>query len=383
MKIAHLADLHITERPSRADISLEGQALILGWIAGDINDQDCDLAVIAGDVFDRFDTTAEERALAADFFQLLRVPLVVIPGNHENAQDLALISRIPRGDDLPTIFTDQAFVSKMACVDAMIACLPWPRKAAVVKWLFAVSEKGVGHQDTIQGAKDALARVLTSFRASFAGFSGPKVLVAHAEVLDAELDGGQDSTGKVELGLSPADLDIGADYVALGHFHKRQHKPGTYCYCGAPRQMRFGDDAAKGYMIFDTEKRTLTPRDAPGRKLRTIEGKIQDGELVTITEHNGPPVDKDRGDVVRLVYDVAENERERVRKNVEKVTSANFPGCRVIIEPRVIAQTATRAAEIRAAKTPAEKLTAYHEAKKLPAPGAGLLAKLAQVETDA
>jgi len=330
MRLAVVADLHITERPCRSDVPLEEQARILREIAREIHDQDADAVLIAGDLYDGKSTSAERRAVWS-FLKSLEPPVVAIRGNHDDPLDIEAM--------LHLVHVHAFTIPGVANVcDLDIACAPWP----TVK----VENGAALYADVVRGL---LAEK-------------PDVLLAHCDLVGAQLDGGQETTGKVSSVLTAADFTVP---TFLGHYHRRQQVGECAWYVGGIRQMRFGDDAAKGFGIYDTDAKEWEWFGPYGRQLVCVEGEW-DATTNRLRLLESLPVGVEGCDqssptgrsFVRFRYRVDEPARG-VARGAAEVVAKEAGWTDYVIEPKVIADTRTRGAEVAEAKGEREKLEAY------------------------
>lgn len=98
MKLFHLSDLHIGLRLLNRDL-LEDQRYILNQIVEYAREQQPDVIIIAGDIYDKAIPSAEAVALFDDFLGTLvevcpECELMIISGNHDSAQRLNLFRSV-------------------------------------------------------------------------------------------------------------------------------------------------------------------------------------------------------------------------------------------------------------------------------------------------
>jgi len=321
MRIAHVADLHLTETPSRSDVPLDEQDEILCRIAEAVNEAEVDRTLISGDCFDG-ESTPLSRLVLSRFLHRV-APAVVIYGNHDRPVDLDLFE----SHGVTIHHAPEVFAGAIGGYDLAVA--PWPR---------------------VRNA-EGYAAIVKGLRAQ----CGEKaILLAHCDLVGAELDGGQDTTGRVDAVISADDLaEMGWAYCALGHYHKRQLHPWGG-YAGGIRPMKFGDDARKGVVIVDLDTGKREEIDCAGYSLVTVDLDItRDIPLV----HGQTFALKDR---VRIRYRVDEENQTAAYGKAESVATFLRNHVRsVTIEPEVIPTVRVRAPEIAAAKTDEDVLRAY------------------------
>jgi DNA repair exonuclease SbcCD nuclease subunit len=298
---------------------------------------------------------------------------VVVYGNHDRPGDLEYLSYLRT--DFPIQVVSRALIANP--VDGIsVACIPWPRKA----WLAGKLAPDV---DVGEEAIRALGSILTGFEASFAKLPGHHVLLAHAEIGAAKLDSGQPVAGHADVELSLDDMHrTGAEYIALGHIHKRQTIRDKVCYAGSPRQTTFGQDTDKGYVLFDLSNGELQYIDAPGRRLHTAELSWDGGEL------RGDTVDLESGQTlvgqsVRIRYTVDSSEAAMAMAEAEKLREKMLAqGAHAVkLEPTVNTTHRVRSEEIQYASTNADRIRAWWSSRnETPARSEHIIAKLGELE---
>ena len=117
------------------------------------------------------------------------------------------------------------------------------------------------------------------------GFTASTVnlVLAHLVVTGAIMGGGERTSETIEdYWVDPPDLNVAAQYVALGHIHKPQglNLMWPAWYCGSPMQMDFGEEKdEKSVLVFDAAPGipVKTPRAIPlksGRRMITVRGDL-------------------------------------------------------------------------------------------------------------
>lgn len=373
MIVAHVADLHLTERQAEGGPTLDEQIETLLWIGNDAAERGAEIILVAGDVFDRVSTPAERNA-AIELFRTWagRRPVVIVDGNHDRPGDTRFLIYLMAYEQIYVMDRpDVIFVS-----DALIACLPWPRKARLI------AEMGTTSNTTAHNAGVlALGNILSGFRARF--LSEPArahIVLAHCELGSATMDNGQPIAPRCDLEVSEGDLlDTGADYVALGHIHKHQIIKDRICYAGSPRPTRFGETGDKGYCLVrcGDGPAEIEHIKAPYRELITIDAIYSDGYLrAELPEHI-------RGASVRLVYCADETTREAASAQAEIIKARLIDDGAGAV--KVVAKIETvhrvRSDEICDARTNADRLGAYWRARGITPPRATeIKAKLQEIE---
>lgn len=281
MRILHTSDWHIGKRLGKYE-RLEEQAEVLDEIISLCEEENVELVLIAGDVFDTYTPSAEAEEL---FYAKVKKlagenrSVLVISGNHDDGVRLSATAPLASDSGVYIVGNSRAplpisSVRKVKPISsgkgyavfgnernekAFISMLPYPNEARfkeekselsyveqMKKWI-AESEEG-----RIDGV--------------------PSVFMAHIFVLGGIVS---ESEREIDLGGArafPCEELPKSDYIALGHLHKRQKMGKTHCYySGSPLQYSFDEGAEKGVKIFDlTEKGVENLRDLPLTKRKPL-----------------------------------------------------------------------------------------------------------------
>ena len=284
MRILHTADWHVGRRLGRHDRTEEMREA-LDEVARIADEEQVDLVLVAGDVFDR--ATPPVESLSLGLSALLRLgqgrPVIVVAGNHD-APDLF--------DALAPLMRDRGvhLIGRIRSpraggvlgpaelgVPAVVAGFPFLREGRVVDFMTETGSWYGTYADKIATLTDAYNTALVQR----AGTDLVPVLVAHFMV-----NGARVSRSERELHIGEAytataqAIPAGPQYVALGHIHAPQPVPGApvpAAYAGSLLAMDFGEAGEeKRVVIVDVEPgRLATLRSVPihaGRPLRQVRG---------------------------------------------------------------------------------------------------------------
>lgn len=375
MKVAIVADSHWDEH-KRFDECVR----LHRWIREDAERRGVTCTLHAGDVFERKSTPRERRAAFAWFQDMADLgEVVLVRGNHDALEDLPLLSRLDSAH--PIIVVEDATVVEVQ--GALIACLAWPRKAAIL-----AAGGHDSHDGSEAAAADALRNVLRGLGDELAAHDGPTMLLAHAMVRDSVTSTGQPLVGcDFEIGLEDLALVRAAAYF-LGHVHKGQHWliGGAPCwYPGSPRRTAFGEVEAKGYLVatFDGAKLVSVEFiEAPATPMYLVEDEWGDeGWLVGC---HGMP-ESVAGAEMRFRYRVRRDLRHAAAAAANELADRWRAEGAVLVklDPIVALERRTRADVIPVHAPLADKAQAFWRAKKLDLGErlTPLLAKLRRVDT--
>ncbi len=285
MKLIHLADLHIGKRVGEFWL-VEDQRYILNKILSVVKDESPAAVLIAGDVYDKNQPSAEAVNILNWFITELTdisEAVFVISGNHDSPERLSfgnkLLSR--SGVHISGIF--QGSVEKRVLKDSHgpvnIYMLPF-LKPAVVK----------PHYDTeIESYDDAVKTIVDSLEVDV---NERNVLLSHQFVTGG---GGAQPERSDSESISVGGLDnvYGSsfepfDYVALGHLHIPQSVVRqTIRYAGSPLKYSFSEALQqKSVTVVELgEKGSVDVRLVPImplRDMRKLKGPID--ELIATAE---------------------------------------------------------------------------------------------------
>lgn len=276
MKFLHLADLHIGKRLNEFNL-IEDQKYVLEQILTLAKDEEVDGVLIAGDVYDRSQPTAEAVGLLDDFLASLSdagLSVLMISGNHDSPERLSFGSRILQKNGLHIAGTFNGHLETVTLEDEHgplhIYLMPF-LKPAQVRAFF---------EQKIDTYHQAIEAVLGAAQIN------PKernILVAHQFVVHADqepLRSDSESTSVGGLDSVEAFLFADFDYVALGHLHRPQQIGlESIRYGGSPLKYSFSEATnRKTVTIVDLgPKGDLTIKQhplMPLRDLREIKGPL-------------------------------------------------------------------------------------------------------------
>ncbi len=265
MKLIHISDLHIGKRLYGYDME-DDQRYILKQITEIIDDEKPDAVLIAGDIYDRADPSAQAVQIFDDFLSMLAdtgVRSFIIYGNHDSGQRVAYGSRLfgRAGIHFSPVYTDEP--EHMDLEDeygkVRIYMLPYLRSV---------------------NAEEELKKISTDKDMR-------NVIVSHQFVTSAVLGESED------MNVGTLDNIDGScysafDYAALGHIHMPQtikQKPGSGTvlrYSGSPLAYSFSESDAvqKSVTVVDLGRKGSVHVDTvdlkPLHQLKTIKGLFDD-----------------------------------------------------------------------------------------------------------
>ena len=230
-KLLHTADWHLGKHLKRFDLAAE-QHEALERLLAVVDDEQPDLVVVAGDVFD----SGERPPLSAlrewtwVTQEIVRrrpggLPLVVIPGNHDHAERIAFNAHLTRASGL-YLLNDLARAHEPLRIAGLeLFGLPFHKPARVRALRHDADPDGalpdIGDFDYDAAMRWLAGRALGASRGDL-----PRVAIVHAFVEGAGDEG--EAEDPLMVGgagaVRPGSLG-GFDYVALGHLHTPRPLP--------------------------------------------------------------------------------------------------------------------------------------------------------------
>ncbi|BCG58101.1 exonuclease SbcCD subunit D [Paenibacillus sp. URB8-2] len=292
MKIFHTADWHLGKLVQGIYMT-EDQQYILEQFIMDIETEQPDVIIIAGDLYDRAVPPTEavqllDKVLETIILQL-KIPVLAVAGNHDSPSRLDFGSSIMKASGLHIAgeLTNpmESVVLSDENGEVHFHLIPYAEPGKV---RFLLGDESIRtHNDAMQKITDNIKRTMDP--------SARHIFVGHAFVTPGGV--AQDNTSDSERPLSiggaehvSSEYFNGFHYTALGHLHQAHYVGNeTVRYAGSPLKYSISEETHnKGYLIVHLdehgnttiEKRLLTPR----RDMRTVEGLIADIERHAINE---------------------------------------------------------------------------------------------------
>ncbi|HZJ56970.1 MAG TPA: exonuclease SbcCD subunit D [Clostridia bacterium] len=282
MKILHIADLHIGKRVNGFSM-IEDQEHILDEILRITREEEPGAVLMAGDIYDKSQPSAEAVELLDEFLTRLTSlgqPVFIISGNHDSPERLSFGSRIMQSNGLHIAGVFDGSLEKMTLEDEHgiinIYMLPFI-KPAMVRPFF---------EEPIESYEEAVKTVIS---ASSVNADERNILVAHQFVISGMKQPQQSDSEAISVGgLDHVDASVfdDFDYVALGHLHGPQPMGQDWIrYAGSPLKYSFSEarHTKSMTMVELGGKGEISIEQiplAPLRDLRQIKGPIK--ELISV-----------------------------------------------------------------------------------------------------
>lgn len=274
----HISDLHIGKRVNEFSM-IEDQKYILNQIIHTAIEQKPDGILIAGDIYDKSQPSAEAVVLLDDFLTKLtaeHIPVFIISGNHDSPERLGFGNKLLQKNGLYIAGVFEGTLEYISLKDEYgvvnIHLLPF-LKPAMLKPYF---EQPADTYDS------AIRMVISSAKINKLERN---VLLAHQFVINAGQNPERSDSENISVG-GLDQIDASAfdpfDYVALGHLHGPQRiGRDSIRYCGSPLKYSFSEVHQKKSIVMIELKNkgdltiNLIPL-SPVRDMREIKGPIEE-----------------------------------------------------------------------------------------------------------
>ena len=277
MRILHTSDWHLgksLEQISRID----EQRDFIDCLCKTVEEQNIDLVLIAGDIYDTYNPSAVAEELFYDAINRLnnkgKRAVVVIAGNHDNPERLCAASPLAykngiillgypksdagihkiNGENIKIVDAGPGWLELyiLGCGhNAVILTLPYPSESRLEEVLSSEADEGKLQKAYSERLGGLFLKLGEKFR-------DDTVNLAMSHVF---LKGGKESESErtLQVGgaltVDPAVLPPKAHFIALGHLHRPQRVKDAPCptyYSGSPLAYSFSEtDYTKSILIID------------------------------------------------------------------------------------------------------------------------------------
>jgi exonuclease SbcD len=346
MRVIHTSDWHLGQYFYGKSRANEHQKF-LTWLIEQVNRQQIDVIIVAGDIFDTSTPPSYAREMYFDFVAKLQgsnCQLIILAGNHDSVAMLseaktvlATLSTRVITHALPIMALDldnhsvdeqslkqQVFplFDKTGQAIAIICAVPFIRPRDVIK-----SKAGQSAQDKQQSLQQAISdhySVLHNYALQLSeklknnknktnDYKVPIIATGHLTALGVSIqDSKSDAVRDIYIGsleAFPAANFPPADYIALGHIHRSQKVANNnhIRYCGSPIALSF-DEAKQPKKILiaefklgklDNVKESTIPCFQPLYSINTTLVQLQEALQETLSQFesylSNPPLVSEEG----------------------------------------------------------------------------------------
>ena len=288
MKFIHTADWHLGKLLKEQSLTEDQEWLLMNQFLSLVDEEKPDVILLAGDVYDRSYPPEEAVELFDKMTEEIvgkrHIPFIVISGNHDSAERLAVASRLLRNQGL-YIFGPLNRLKPVILEDAwgQVAFCPLPyAEPARVRVL--MNQKDLPGVEDIHSYESAEQKLSDMLLEEIEDKNIRKVAVAHAFAA-----GGQSSESERPLSIGGYDqisdtIFAPYCYTALGHLHRPQKTRASsekIQYSGS--LMRYSFDEVKqkkgvivGEIDGEGQVKTTFHNLVPRYQVRTLTGQFAD-----------------------------------------------------------------------------------------------------------
>ena len=300
MRIIHTADWHLGQTFYSFERASEHR-VFLDWMASILKERDTDLLLIAGDVFDSPNPSAESQRMFYSFLTRVTtenpsLKVIITAGNHDSAARLEapnplLHSFNTNVSGIVHYKNDEIDYERMIIpVDENTCCLAVPY---------------LRHNDlpTAESYSEGIAKFYSELYNIAKQRYSTIIAMGHLQASGAEVSVGDNSEHAIIGGMEGIDSSFANDgiaYFALGHLHRAQRVSGreNVRYSGAPLPMSFAERNNRQSvteaviengkttiekLFFDTPVKLLSIPDSPKPldKVLPLLESLKPGEITT------------------------------------------------------------------------------------------------------
>lgn len=269
MKLLHTADWHIGQYFFGYDRK-EEHTYFFDWLKKMIKEQQVDVLLVAGDVFDSPNPSAESQKI---FYRFLRevttenpnLQTVIIAGNHDSSGRLEAPN--PLLEEMNVHVRGIVRKNEDGEIDYQQLFVPLSKNGEVKAWCIAVPYLRQGDYPNAESYVKGVSTLYDKLHAGLQQIKGndlPVIVMGHLQATGSEVSENDRSERTVIGGLeciSPEVFDKkDIIYTALGHLHKPQRvsKRENVSYAGSPLPMSFAEKNYKqGANLIEIEKGQL------------------------------------------------------------------------------------------------------------------------------
>ncbi len=281
MKILHTADWHIGKVLHLHNLE-EDHALFFNWLLQTIKDEEVDVLIVAGDIFDQNNPSNESRKI---YFELLKdlaelkIQVIITGGNHDSinmlqaSKELLALLGITIIAGVPDEFEKQIIElkNKAGEIEVICAAIPFLRDKDIRTFV-----AGESSQDRISATRDGILNhfikcktmIDEKYKSAY-----PTLATGHLYIQGATLsEGEREIQIGNQAGVESKKFEDLFDYIALGHIHiANRYGNGRIRYCGSPIPLSFAEkDDEKSIIIVEKTNNTLTSRSIKIPKYRSL-----------------------------------------------------------------------------------------------------------------
>lgn len=261
IRIIHTADWHLGQ--AFYDYSRKEEHLhFLSWLQNQITEKEIDLLLIAGDLFDSPNPSADSQRIFYRFLKELNdknpeIQVIIIAGNHDSAARLEAPNPL-----LETMnITVRGVVRRDGEGEIMLKelIIPVVKNSKTVAYVLAVPYLRQGDYPESENYNEGVGKLYHALYEKVKNDNIPIIAMGHLQATGSEISINDRSERTIIGGLeaiSPDIFDPEIRYTALGHLHRAQQvsRRENVRYSGTPLPMSFAEKNNKqGVMMIEVE----------------------------------------------------------------------------------------------------------------------------------
>lgn len=273
MKILHTADWHLGKRLDNFS-RLDEQKLVLDEICIIADQQEADVIVVAGDLFDTFNPPVEAIELLYKTLKRLtnkgKRPVIAIAGNHDSpdridspdplARECGIIFvGLPNMEMKPLQMEDGFEITRTDAgfLEIEVPNFTYPIRIIATPYANETRMKTFFGEDKVTSLQDALQSSWAEIANRYCDEKGVNILTTHLYMMKRGGEILEEPDGEKPLKIGNADIvysdsiPVQIQYTALGHLHRLQNvgteqKP--VIYSGSPLAYSFSEAGQQKYI---------------------------------------------------------------------------------------------------------------------------------------
>lgn len=289
MKIIHTSDWHLGKQLKKVDFAAD-MSLFFNWLIDLIDEEDVDVLLMSGDLFDHANPSQQALNQYYDFLGAMlrknpKCKMILTGGNHDSSAvinapkellhrlNVSVIGGAP--EDISELFIH----IKKGNEELVVAAVPFLRDKDIRK-----ANAGESFAEKIELTRNGVANYFHTINEHYSTHFGkiPFIVMGHLYAQGAEVS---DSEREIQVGnqagIDSAIFGVVPSYVALGHIHKPQTVGSDHIrYSGSPISLSFSERVDKKQIVMleiDNGKFHIKPTQIPTfRKLIRLEGSMDE-----------------------------------------------------------------------------------------------------------
>ena len=311
MRLLHTSDWHLGQNFFGFSRHYEHQQF-LDWLLLTLVEQQIDVLLIAGDVFDTANAPASAQQqlyqfLCAAKLNTPHLQVVIIAGNHDSPTRLEVPMPFLSAFDMVVI---GQVTRQHQQIDVERMVIPLKNRQGEVKaWCLAIPFLRPSDVPKVDNAKDAYLEGIAALYQQAVDCALDKreagqaiIAMGHCHMLGSQVS--EDSERKLVMGgiesLSSAIFAPEISYVALGHLHLAQKVGGDdrVRYSGTPLPMSFSEEHYQHSIrvielandVIKSATSVLIPRTVPLYRIPKSKAEPLDAVLTLLQQHDWPTI---------------------------------------------------------------------------------------------